>query len=199
MRLVLLGPPGSGKGTQAAVLAGDLGVPAISSGDLFRSHAVAGTDLGRRAAAYSSAGELVPDELTVSIVAGRLAEPDCRDGYLLDGFPRTLGQAGLLRDRLAAAGMRLDGVLELVVDEEEVVRRLAGRRTVVDGVEVVRDDDRPETVRRRMQVYREQTAPLSEFYEAAGLLTRVDGNGDVPEVSARLLRVVPRTPRPSPR
>ena len=192
MRLVLLGPPGSGKGTQAAVLADELGVPAISTGEIVRAQIAAGTDVGRQVAAYASAGELEPDQLTGAMVAARLAEADCRGGYLLDGFPRTLAQAERLRDSLAAAGHRLDGVLELVVDEEEVVRRLGARRVLADGAWVVRDDDRPETVLRRLQVYRELTAPLSDFYAAAGLLRRVDAHGDVAEVTGRLRSALPR-------
>jgi adenylate kinase len=198
MRLVLLGPPGSGKGTQAAVLAEELGVPAISTGEIVRAQIAAGTEIGRQAAAWSSAGELVPDELTGAMVATRLAEADCRGGYLLDGFPRTLGQAERLRDALGASGLRLDAVLELVVDEDEVVRRLGTRRVLVDGAWVVRDDDRPETVLRRMQVYRELTAPLSEFYAAAGLLRRVDAHGDVPEVTARLRSALAPAAHPAP-
>jgi adenylate kinase len=132
------------------------------------------------------------------MVATRLAEADCRGGYLLDGFPRTLGQAERLRDALGASGLRLDAVLELVVDEDEVVRRLGTRRVLVDGAWVVRDDDRPETVLRRMQVYRELTAPLSEFYAAAGLLRRVDAHGDVPEVTARLRSALAPAAHPAP-
>jgi adenylate kinase len=191
MRLVLLGPPGSGKGTQAAVLADELGVPTISTGEIVRAQIAAGTEVGRQAEVFSSAGELVPDELTGVMVATRLAEADCRGGYILDGFPRTLGQAERLHDHLAAAGLALDGVLELVVDEDEVVRRLGSRRVLVEGAWVVRDDDRPETVQRRLQVYRELTAPLSDFYAAAGLLRKVDASGDVGEVTARLRSALP--------
>ncbi|NYJ07263.1 adenylate kinase [Petropleomorpha daqingensis] len=196
MRLVLLGPPGSGKGTQAAVLAEELGIPAISTGEIVRAQIAAATEAGRQAEVYSSAGELVPDELTVAMLATRLAEADCRGGYLLDGFPRTLGQAERLHDHLAAAGLSLDGVLELVVDEDEVVRRLGARRVQVDGAWVTRDDDRPDTVLRRMQVYRELTAPLSDFYAAAGLLRRVDAHGEVAEVTARLRAALPPAAAP---
>jgi adenylate kinase len=134
MRIVLVGPPGSGKGTQAAILAEQLGIPAVSTGELFRAHAGSRTELGRQAAAFAAAGDLVPDDITVTMVAERLGRPDCRDGYLLDGFPRTIGQAEHLRDDLAARGTGLDAVLELVVDDEELIRRMSTRRVLVDGV-----------------------------------------------------------------
>ncbi len=186
MRIVLLGPPGCGKGTQAAVLAEELGVPAVSTGDLFRAHVEDGTELGRTAAAYSSAGDLVPDDVTRAMVAERLARPDCRGGYVLDGFPRTIGQARQLGDDLAAQGLQLDAVLELVVGDEELIRRMSTRRVLVDGDWVVRDDDRPETIRHRLEVYRQSTAPLVDFYAADGLLRRVDADGDVSVVAARV-------------
>jgi adenylate kinase len=185
MRIVLLGPPGSGKGTQAALLAEALGIPAVSTGELFRAHVESGTELGRRAAAFAAAGDLVPDDVTLAMVAERLGRPDCRGGYLLDGFPRTIGQAERLRDALAARGTGLDAVLELVVDDDELLRRMAGRRVLVDGAWVTRADDRPETVRHRLEVYREQTAPLVDFYAAEGLLRRVDAHGEVAAVAAR--------------
>src|SRR5690349_5518800 len=128
MRVVLLGPPGSGKGTQAEILAGALGVPAVSTGELFRDHEARDTDLGRQAAAFAAVGDLVPDDVTLAMVAERLAHPDCRDGYLLDGFPRTIAQAEQLRDALAARGVRLDVVLELVVADDELIRRMSERR-----------------------------------------------------------------------
>jgi adenylate kinase len=186
MRIVMLGPPGSGKGTQAAILAEALGVPAVSTGELFRAHVDHETELGRTAAAYAAAGDLVPDDVTTAMVVDRLARPDCRDGYVLDGFPRTIGQAERLRDELAARGMHLDAVLELVADDGELIRRMATRRVLVDGAWVVRDDDRPETVRHRLDVYRELTAPLVDFYAADGLLRRVDAEGDVAAIAARV-------------
>jgi adenylate kinase len=186
MRIVLLGPPGSGKGTQAALLVEALGIPAVSTGDLFRAAVDAGTELGRTAAAFAAAGDLVPDDVTMAVVAERLAEPDCRGGYLLDGFPRTIGQAERLRDALAARGARLDVVVELVVDDEELIQRMSARRTLVDGSWVVRDDDRPEIVRHRLEVYRAETAPLVDFYAAEGLLRPVDATGDVADVAARV-------------
>jgi adenylate kinase len=187
VRVVLLGPPGAGKGTQAQIIAGKLGVPAISTGDIFRANVSGQTELGRQAKVYMDAGDLVPDEITVAMVKDRLAQPDAKDGFLLDGFPRTIAQAEQLRTSLAELGQGLDGVLELVVDEDELVRRLSGRRMVVDGQMVQRDDDRPETVRHRLEVYREQTAPLSGFYEREGLLSRIDAIGEIDEVTDRAM------------
>jgi adenylate kinase len=187
VRVVLLGPPGAGKGTQAQIIAGRLGVPAISTGDIFRANVSGQTELGKKAKAFMDAGELVPDEITVAMVKDRLAEPDAKAGFLLDGFPRTIAQAEQLRSSLAELGHGLDCVLELVVDEEELVRRLSGRRMLVDGEMVQRDDDKPETVRRRLQVYRQQTAPLSGFYETEGLLARIDAIGEIDEVTARAM------------
>ena len=190
MRVVLLGPPGAGKGTQAEFIAGRLGVPAISTGDIFRANVSGQTELGRKAKTYMDAGELVPDEITVAMVKDRLGESDARAGFLLDGFPRTIAQAEQLRSSLTDLGQSLDRVLELVVEEEELVRRLSGRRMLVDGEMVQRDDDKPETVRRRLHVYREQTAPLSGFYESEGLLARIDAIGEVDEVTARALEAL---------
>jgi adenylate kinase len=138
------------------------------------------------------AGDLVPDEITVAMVSDRLAEPDAKAGFLLDGFPRTIPQAEQLRTSLTDLGQALDRVLELVVDEDELVRRLSGRRMLVDGEWVQRDDDKPETVRHRLQVYREQTAPLSQFYETEGLLSRIDAIGEVEEVTARAMAALGR-------
>ena len=187
MRVVLLGPPGAGKGTQAQIIAGKLGAPAISTGDIFRANVSGHTDLGRQAKVYMDAGDLVPDEITVAMVKDRLAEPDAKAAFLLDGFPRTIAQAEQLRDSLVEIGGHLDHVLELVVDEDELVRRLSGRRMLVDGKMVQREDDKPETVRHRLEVYREQTAPLSGFYEKEGLLSRIDAIGEVEEVTARAM------------
>jgi adenylate kinase len=190
VRVVLLGPPGAGKGTQAQIIAERLGVPAISTGDIFRANVSRQTELGRKAKAYMDAGDLVPDEITVAMVRDRLAEPDARKGFLLDGFPRTIAQAEQLRSSLADLGHRLRGVLELVVDEDELVRRLSGRRMLVDGQMVQREDDKPETVRHRLEVYREQTAPLSDFYQSEGLLSRIDAIGEIEEVTARALKAL---------
>jgi adenylate kinase len=190
VRVVLLGPPGAGKGTQAQVIAGRLGVPAISTGDIFRANVSGQTELGQQAKAYMDAGDLVPDAITVAMVSDRLAEPDAKAGFLLDGFPRTIAQADQLRDSLAEMGHVLDCCLELVVDEDELVRRLSGRRMLVDGAWVQRDDDKPGTVRHRLEVYREQTAPLSGFYERAGLLARIDAIGEIDEVTRRALEAL---------
>jgi adenylate kinase len=190
VRVVLLGPPGAGKGTQAQIIAERLGVPAISTGDIFRANVSGQTELGQQAKTYMDAGDLVPDEITVAMVKDRLAEPDAKAGFLLDGFPRTIAQAEQLRESLAELGHRLDCVLELVVDQEELVRRLSGRRMLVDGQMVQRDDDKPETVRHRLEVYREQTAPLSGFYERAGLLARIDAIGEIDEVTQRALEAL---------
>jgi adenylate kinase len=187
VRVVLLGPPGAGKGTQAQIIAARFGVPAISTGDIFRANVSGQTELGRKAKVYMDAGDLVPDEITVAMVKDRLAEPDAKVGFLLDGFPRTISQAEQLRSSLADLGHALDCVLELVVEEDELVRRLSGRRMLVDGQMVQREDDKPETVRHRLHVYREQTAPLSGFYEDEGLLARIDAIGEVEEVTARAL------------
>ncbi|WNV74935.1 adenylate kinase [Geodermatophilus sp. DSM 44513] len=184
---MLLGPPGAGKGTQAQVIAGELGVPAISTGDIFRANVSGQTELGLQAKGFMDAGDLVPDEITVAMVRDRLAETDAKGGFLLDGFPRTIAQAEQLKASLQELGDGLDCVLELVVDEDELVRRLSGRRTLVDGQWVQRSDDEPETVRHRLQVYREQTAPLSGWYDAEGLLSRIDAIGAVEEVTQRAL------------
>jgi adenylate kinase len=192
MRIVMLGPPGSGKGTQAALLGEALGVPALSTGELFRAHIAAGTELGRTAASFATVGDLVPDDVTTAMVVERIERPDCAGGYLLDGFPRTVGQAERLREELSARGTRLDAVIDLEVADAELVRRMATRRVLVEGVWVVRDDDRPETVRHRLEVYREQTAPLVDFYAAEGTLRRVDADGEVTAVATRVLAALDR-------
>jgi adenylate kinase len=195
VRIVLLGPPGAGKGTQAQIIAGQLAVPAISTGDIFRANVSGQTELGLKAKVFMDAGDLVPDEVTVAMVKDRLAEPDAKAGFLLDGFPRTIPQAEQLRASLEELGHGLDRVVELVVDEDELVRRLSGRRMLVDGEWVQREDDKPETVRRRLHVYREQTAPLSGFYDGEGLLSRIDAIGSVEEVTARVMTALGRTPQ----
>jgi adenylate kinase len=190
VRVVLLGPPGAGKGTQAQVIAEQLGVPAISTGDIFRANVSGQTELGQKAKEFMDAGDLVPDEITVAMVKDRLDEPDAKAGFLLDGFPRTIAQAEQLRDSLSDLGQSLDRVLELVVDEDELVRRLSGRRMLVDGEMVQRDDDKPETVRHRLEVYREQTAPVAGFYDSVGLLSRIGAIGAVEEVTARAMEAL---------
>jgi adenylate kinase len=192
VRVVLLGPPGAGKGTQAQIIAGQLGVPAISTGDIFRANVSGHTELGQKAKTYMDAGDLVPDEITVAMVQDRLAESDAVDGFLLDGFPRTIPQAEQLQGALADQGRALDRVLEMVVDEDELVRRLSGRRMLVDGKMVQRDDDKPETVRHRLEVYHQQTEPLSDWYDRQGLLARIDAIGAIEEVTERALKALGR-------
>ena len=181
MRLLIMGPPGAGKGTQAARLAARLGVPAISTGDIFRANVSEGTPLGVEARRFMDAGEYVPDEVTNAMVRDRLAELDCAGGFLLDGYPRTVAQVGELDGILAAQDQALQGVLLLEVDDAELVRRLLARA----GSEG-RADDTEDVVRRRQEVYREQTAPLIEVYAARELVHSVDGLGEVGDVQARL-------------
>jgi adenylate kinase len=207
LRLVLVGPPGAGKGTQAEFVAAELAVPKISTGDIFRANVAQGTPLGVQAKRYMDAGGLVPDEVTINMVAGRLAEPDAADGFLLDGFPRTVPQAVALDKLLADLGSALDVILELIVDEDEVVRRLSGRRTcrgcskiwhvefdptsregVCDrcgGALFQRDDDKAETIAERMRVYARDTAPLIDYYGAQGKLVGIDATGPVEDVTVR--------------
>jgi adenylate kinase len=214
VRLVLVGPPGAGKGTQAEFISAHLGVPKISTGDIFRANVSQGTPLGQQARAFMDAGDLVPDEITVGMVQDRLAEDDAGKGFLLDGFPRTVPQAQTLDDLLLAAGTPLDVVLELVVDDDEVVRRLSGRRTCrscghiwhvdfdppsVEGVcdscggELFqRDDDQPDTIRHRLEVYYEQTAPLVGYYAEHGILVGIDAMGPVDDVTERAIDALRR-------
>ncbi len=182
MRLVLMGPPGAGKGTQAAVVSGMLGVPHISTGDIFRANVSKGTPLGVEAKRYMDAGEYVPDGVTNAMVRDRISWDDCRPGFLLDGYPRTVEQVGELNAMLRSAGLSLDHVLELTVDLDEVVARLVKR-----AAEQGRSDDTEDVIRRRLEVYFEQTAPLTAMYEAQGLLVRVDGLGSVDEVTTRIV------------
>jgi len=185
MHLVLMGPPGAGKGTQAQIVAVRLNVPHISTGDIFRSNVSSGTPLGLQAKHFMDAGEYVPDDVTNAMVRDRLGEPDCSSGFLLDGYPRTLDQVGELDDILTSLDKRLDRVVELTVDREEVVQRLV-RRALDSG----RSDDTEEVIRRRMDVYQEQTSPLLQVYAGRGLLVSVDGTGAVEEVTARILDAV---------
>ncbi|WP_158374061.1 adenylate kinase [Cellulosimicrobium cellulans] len=181
-RLVLLGPPGAGKGTQAARLAERLGVPAISTGDIFRANIKGGTELGRTAQEYTARGELVPDEVTNAMVRDRLAQPDAARGFLLDGYPRNTAQVGELDAILGADGRALDAALEITADADVVVDRLL-KRAEIEG----RADDTEPVIRRRLDVYAEQTAPVSGLYAERDLLVRVDGIGEVDEVTDRLL------------
>jgi adenylate kinase len=182
MRLLIVGPPGAGKGTQAVRLAAHYGIPAISTGDIFRSNVANGTPLGLQVDAIMKSGGYVPDELTNDLVRNRLAEPDCARGFLLDGYPRTQAQVDELDSMLSAQGQRLDHVVELVVDDEVVVQRLIDR-----AAKEQRADDTPETIRKRQEIYVAETAPLVALYDGRGLLVRVDGLGSVDEVAERIV------------
>jgi adenylate kinase len=181
MRLVLLGPPGSGKGTQARLLADRLGIPAISTGEMLRAAVSEGTPLGQRVKAVMEAGELVSDDLMIALIRERMAAPDARAGFVLDGFPRTVDQAAALDRLLDGIGTDVSAVLNLSVPETALIDRLAGR----SGQEN-RSDDRRETVLERLRVYHEKTEPLVEFYRGRGLLTDVDGMGDIAEIADRI-------------
>jgi adenylate kinase len=181
MRLIILGPPGAGKGTQAARLAERHGIPAISTGDIFRSNIKNGTELGRQVQALLASGAYVPDEITNAIVRDRLQQPDAARGFLLDGYPRTKAQVAELDSMLEAQGRRIDAVLELTADVDEVVQRLM-KRAETEG----RVDDTEDVIRHRQQVYVNETAPLADLYREHGVLRQVDGMGNVDEVAARL-------------
>lgn len=214
MRCVLLGPPGVGKGTVAQILAKEYGVPQIATGDLFREAVAQGTELGLQAQGYMERGELVPDELVLGLLEERLSQPDTQRGFFLDGFPRTLAQAQALEEFLGRRKERLDAVLYLEADDEVVVERLAGRRVCAQcgaiyhlrhhpprvegrcdrcgGPLLQREDDRPETVRRRLEVYRRQTQPLVRFYQERSLLRLVGADRGVEEVVAAAKRLLPQ-------
>jgi adenylate kinase len=187
MRIVFLGPPGSGKGTQAKLLAEQLGIPTISTGEILRAAVRDGTPLGLKAKAVMEAGELVSDDLMVDLIRDRLAKPDARRGFLLDGFPRTIAQAEALDRLLKGNGTTLSSVINLSVPETVLIDRLQGR----SGQES-RADDRRETVLERLRVYREKTEPLIEHYRRLGLLADVDGVGEVPEIAGRITRAAYR-------
>ena len=188
MKLVIMGPPGAGKGTQATVIGERLGVPAISTGDIFRTNVTEQTPLGVAAKRYLDAGDYVPDEITNDMVRDRLAQQDAANGFLLDGYPRTVAQVEELDSMLADRGVALDAVVVLTVDKDEVVDRLA-RRARDEG----RSDDTAEVIRHRQDLYAEQTAPLVEVYDARDLLVRVDGMGAVDEVTDRVLGALGQT------
>ena len=214
MRIVLVGPPGAGKGTQAEFIADHLSIPKISTGDIFRKNVSQGTPLGAEAKKYMDAGDLVPDEVTIAMVKDRISEPDAAGGYLLDGFPRNVAQAKTLDAMLDEIGDHLDMVMELVVDDEEVVRRLGGRRTCRDcgqiwhivfdppadpehcdrcnGALFQRDDDKEETIRHRLEVYNEQTAPIVDYYADRSILVGVDATGPVEDVTGRAIAALRR-------
>jgi len=187
-RLIIMGPPGAGKGTQAVRIAERFGIPAISTGDIFRSNIKDGTELGRQVEDILKSGGYVPDEMTNAVVQDRLAWVDAAPGFLLDGYPRTPGQVEFLDQVLAAHDHALDAVIELTVDEDAVVDRLL-QRAETEG----RADDTEEVIRERMAIYRKQTAPVIEIYEQHGILVKVDGMGTVDEVTERLTKAVETT------
>ena len=191
IRLVILGPPGAGKGTQATQLAEHFGIPAISTGDIFRSNIAASTELGQQVKEIVDSGGYVPDEVTNAMVRDRLAEPDTAHGFLLDGYPRTRAQVAELDTMLAARGQQVDAVVELTADTDEIVARLL-KRAQTDG----RSDDTEDVIRHRQAIYTEQTAPLTSVYDERGLLVQVDGMGEVDAVSARLFGALDQLVRP---
>ena len=215
MRIVLVGPPGAGKGTQAAFLAKNLSIPHISTGDLFRANISRQTELGKLAKSYMDAGNLVPDEVTIAMAKDRMEQPDAANGFLLDGFPRNVSQAEALDELLEAENMQLDAVLDLEVPEDEVVKRIAGRRIcrndsshvfhvtykqpakegvcdVCGGELYQRDDDSEETVRTRLEVYHTQTEPIIDYYKAQGLVVTISALGKVEDVTARAMEALKR-------
>jgi adenylate kinase len=212
MKLILLGPPGAGKGTQAKMLTEKFTIPQISTGDILRAAVKEGTEMGKKAKEYMDAGGLVPDEVVVGIVRDRLQEADCKNGFILDGFPRTVAQADALQASLVDMGKELDSVISLDVDAEALVERLTGRRTCKDcgrgyhitfdpskeegkcdacgGTLFQRDDDQEETIRKRLQVYADQTEPLISYYRDAGLLMELDGMQPIAQVQEKMLTLL---------
>jgi adenylate kinase len=195
MRVILLGPPGAGKGTQAQRLISRHGIVQLSTGDMLRAAAAAGTPTGLRAKAVMDRGELVPDAMVVAIVAERIDRPDCREGFILDGFPRTVPQAQALERLLAERGLKLDAVIELKVDEDSLLERIEKRvKQMTDRGETLRSDDNPAVLKGRLAAYRRQTAPVTGFYAAKGLLKRVDGMAPVEAVAAAIDRILAASP-----
>jgi len=212
MKLILLGPPGAGKGTQAKMLTEKFAIPQISTGDILRAAVKDGTEMGKKAKEYMDAGGLVPDEVVVGIVRDRLLEEDCKNGFILDGFPRTVAQADALQASLVEMQKELDSVISLDVDAEALVERLTGRRTCKEcgrgyhvkfdpskeegvcdacgGELFQRDDDQEETIRKRLQVYADQTSPLISYYKDAGLLMALDGMQPIAQVQAKMLSLL---------
>lgn len=212
MKIIMLGAPGAGKGTQAKKIAAKYGIPHISTGDIFRANIKNGTELGTKAKTYMDQGLLVPDELVVDLVVDRVNQEDCKNGYVLDGFPRTIPQAEALDKALAAQGQKMDYAIDVDVPDENIIRRMGGRRACVGcgatyhlvyaapkqdnicdvcGKELIlRDDDKPETVEKRLNVYHEQTQPLIEYYTKAGILKTVDGTADMEEVFAAIVSIL---------
>ncbi|MEE8826181.1 MAG: adenylate kinase [Eubacteriales bacterium] len=212
MRLIMLGAPGAGKGTQAANLAKELNIPHISTGDIFRANIKNGTELGKKAKSYMDAGKLVPDELVCDLVADRIAKDDCKEGYILDGFPRTIPQAEALDKAVLALGTKIDYAVNIDVPDEAIITRMGGRRACLncgatyhvqynppkkEGIcdtcghpLVLRDDDKPETVQTRLNVYHEQTQPLIDYYEKKNILVTVDGTQSMDKVFSDILKAV---------
>lgn len=212
MKVVMLGAPGAGKGTQAERIADKYGIPHISTGDIFRANLKAGTELGMKAKEYMDKGLLVPDSLTVDLLMDRIAKDDCKNGYVLDGFPRTIPQAEALKDALTKKGENLDYAIDVAVPDENIINRMSGRRACVScgatyhivyaapakegicdkcGAELIlRDDDKPETVKNRLTVYHDQTQPLIDYYKEEGILKSVDGTKNLEEVFADIVDIL---------
>ena len=212
MKIIMLGAPGAGKGTQAKQIADKYTIPHISTGDIFRANIKNGTELGQKAKQYMDQGLLVPDELTVRILLDRVAKEDCKDGYVLDGFPRTIPQAEVLEDALNKLGDKIDYAVNVEVPDENIIRRMGGRRACLscgatyhiehvppkkEGIcdqcgqpLVLRDDDKPETVKNRLRVYQEQTQPLIDFYTERKVLRTVDGTQDMQDVFHAIVEIL---------
>lgn len=212
MKIIMLGAPGAGKGTQAKKIAAKYDIPHISTGDIFRANIKNGTELGKKAKTYMDQGLLVPDELVVDLVVDRVNQEDCQNGYVLDGFPRTIPQAEALDKALAKLDQRVDYAINVEVPDENIIRRMSGRRACVDcgatyhivyaapkkegvcdkcqGSLILRDDDKPETVEKRLHVYHEQTQPLIEYYTQAGILKNVDGTVDIDVVFDAVTKIL---------
>ena len=190
MDLILFGPPGAGKGTQAKILQDERGLVQLSTGDMLRAAVAAGTELGRKSKTIMDRGDLVPDDLVIGVIAERLEEPDCAKGVIFDGFPRTVAQAKALDAMLAGRGRKIEAVIELKVDDEAMVGRMESRVRETPGA--ARADDTPETLRKRLGVYRQNTAPLLDFYRSQGKLATVDGMAPIEGVSAAVRRVIDR-------
>ena len=212
MKIIMLGAPGAGKGTQAKMIAAKYNIPHISTGDIFRANIKNGTELGAKAKEYMDKGLLVPDELVVDLVIDRFKEPDCANGYVLDGFPRTIPQAEALDKALAAIGESIDYAINVEVPDDNIINRMGGRRACLscgatyhmvhippkkEGIcdvcgqpLVLRDDDKPETVKNRLDVYHKQTQPLIDFYNAKGILKSVDGTVDMKDVFAAIVAIL---------
>lgn len=212
MKIIMLGAPGAGKGTQAKMIAAKYGIPHISTGDIFRANIKNGTELGAKAKEYMDKGLLVPDELVVDLVIDRFKEPDCEKGYVLDGFPRTIPQAEALDKALTAIGESVDYAINVEVPDDNIINRMGGRRACVGcgatyhivysptkeegkcdtcgGELIIRDDDKPETVKNRLTVYHEQTQPLIDYYTNKGIIKEVDGTVDMKEVFAAIVDIL---------